>query len=776
MKDDRAKPDKSKPVKKGKTGGLSRKAAGRKTAARLEKASGRQDKSSSRQDKTALVEVKPVLAYLNRELSWLEFNDRVLEEARDKQNPFLERLKFLAITCSNLDEFFMIRVASLKDLLNAGYDRPDPSGLNPQQQLQAISLRTHLMVARQYSTYNRALVPGLVKQSIGLLAADELNEEQRVYVDNYFRSTVFPILTPMGIDAARPFPLISNKSLNLCVRIETEKNGDDQKDTEPDFAIVQVPTVIPRLVALPANSVTGSGQSFILLENVIRLFLDQLFSGVKVGPAFCFRIMRNADLDLDEEEAADLLTEIEKQLKLRQWGEVIRLEAEDDFDPTLLGKLISELDINEQDIYMINGPLDLTFLNRLYGLPGKDHLRYPEYTPQPSPMIDQPDLFAAIRKRDILLHHPYEQFDPVVELVRSAAVDPDVLAIKQTLYRVSGNSPIISYLAEAAERGKQVMVLVELKARFDEENNIHWARKLEQSGCHVIYGLVGLKTHSKITLVVRHDEDGIRRYVHLGTGNYNDQTARFYTDLGLMTCSESIGRDASAFFNMLSGYSSPQSWYKLTPAPFWLRRELEQRVDQEIRLAKSGRQARIIIKTNSLVDPDMINRLYQASDAGVQVDLLVRGICCLRPGVPGLSERITVRSIIGRFLEHSRIFYFYNDGQEDLFLSSADWMPRNLDRRVELMFPVEDPHLWQRVMQVVEIQLADTERTRLMQSDGSYIRVDRRGKPHLDCQMELCRLAVEAARIKQELPADFRFEPADSLAAIVNHDDDDLDT
>lgn len=716
-------------------------------------------------------ESSPAQAYLNRELSWLEFNDRVLEEARDKQNPFLERLKFLAITCSNLDEFFMIRVASLKDLLNAGYDRPDPSGLSPLQQLQAISGRTHQMVVRQYSTYNRALLPGLEKQGMRILKPADLTDTQNSYIEGYFRSTVFPILTPMAVDAARPFPLISNRSLNLCVRIEKEKIQAGQEKNEPDFAIVQVPAVIPRLVSLPSLT----GHDFILLEDVIRLYLDQLFSGVKAGPAFCFRIMRNADLDLDEEEAADLLTEIEKQLKMRQWGEVIRLEAEDDFDPVLLEKLVTELDIKLQDIYMISGPLDLTILNRLYALPGYDDLRYPDYQPQPSPMIDQPDLFAVIRQHDILLHHPFEAFDPVVELVRSAAVDPDVLAIKQTLYRVSGNSPIIGFLADAAERGKQVMVLVELKARFDEENNIHWARKLEQSGCHVIYGLVGLKTHSKITLVVRHDEDGIRRYVHLGTGNYNDQTARFYTDFGLMTCSESIGRDASAFFNMLSGYSAPQSWHKLTPAPFWLRRELEQRVDQEIKLAQSGRPARMVIKTNSLVDPDMISRLYRASAAGVQVDLIVRGICCLRPGVPGLSEKITVRSIIGRFLEHSRIFYFYNDGQEDLFLSSADWMPRNLDRRIELMFPVEDPANWQRVMQVIEVQLADTERTRLMQPDGSYVRVDRRGKPHLDCQQELCRLAIDAAKIKQQLPADYRFEPADSLAAMMNVDDDDLE-
>ena len=618
---------------------------------------------------------EPLPPYLNRELSWLEFNDRVLEEARDKQNPLLERLKYLAITCSNLDEFFMIRVASLKDLVNAGFDRPDPAGLNPQQQLAAISERTHQMVTRQYSTYNRALLPGLLKQEIKLLSPVDLNAEQRAFTEEYFRSTVFPILTPMAVDAARPFPLISNRTLNLCVRIE--KTGEGQEPAGPDFAIIQVPSVIPRLVQLPADS----GHEYILLEQVIRLYLDQLFSGVAIGPAGCFRIMRNADLDLDEEEAADLLKEIEKQLKMRQWGEVIRLEAEADFDETLLNWLINELDIDNQDIYQINGPLDLTFLNRLYLLADRSDLRYPVYEPQPSPLIGQPDIFAAIRQRDILLHHPYECFDPVIELVRSAAEDPEVLAIKQTLYRVSGNSPIVRHLAEAAERGKQVMVLVELKARFDEENNIHWARKLEQAGCHVIYGLVGLKTHSKITLVVRRDEDGIRRYVHLGTGNYNDQTARFYTDMGIMTCSESIGKDASAFFNMLSGYSAPQSWHKLIPAPFWLRRELERRIEQEMRLAAAGRPARMIIKTNALVDSALIDKLYQASAAGVRIDLIVRGICCLRPGVPGLSEQITVRSIIGRFLEHSRIFYFYNDGQEDLFLSSADWMPRNLDRR-----------------------------------------------------------------------------------------------
>lgn len=689
--------------------------------------------------------------YINRELSWLEFNERVLEEARDKDNPLLERLKFLVITCSNLDEFFMIRVASLKDLVFAGYDRPDPAGLTPKEQLPAIAERTHRMVERQYSTLNRSLLPALSKHSIRLLAVEELNPEQILYLGKYFRSTVFPILTPMAVDAGRPFPLIANRSLNLCVHIT-------QNLVEPgqaaDLAIVQVPAVIPRLVALPGLD----NHDFVLLEDVIKLNIDHLFSGVKIGPVSCFRIMRNADLTLDEEEATDLLKEIEKQLKMRQWGEVIRLEVESGFEPQMLERLVSYLQISDRDIYDIDGPIDLTGLNALCNLPGLPELHYTPYRPQPVPDLDVDDLFAAIRQKDIFLHHPYDSFEPVADLIHRASLDPDVLAIKQTLYRVSGNSPIIRSLAEAAESGKQVMVLVELKARFDEENNINWAKELERSGCHVIYGLVGLKTHSKITLIVRREDDGIRRYVHLGTGNYNDITARLYTDLGILTCSESIGADASAFFNMLSGYSAPAVWRKLIPAPYWLRRELENRINLEITHARAGRPARIIVKVNALVDAGMIDMLSQASQAGVKIDLIVRGICCLRPGVPGLSENISVRSIVGRFLEHSRIFYFYNDGQEDIFLSSADWMPRNLDRRVELMFPVDSTEIWQRVMDVLQVELDDTEKARLMQPDGLYVRVDRRGKLRLDSQQELCRRSMAAAAEKPE-DVDFRFEP-----------------
>ena len=687
--------------------------------------------------------------FINRELSWLEFNERVLEEARDKDNPLLERLKFLIITGSNLDEFFMVRVASLKNLVYAGYDLPDPAGLSPVEQLRLIADHTHQMVDRQYSTLNRSLLPALAKNKIRMLSIKEINLEQKTFLDKYFLSTVFPILTPMAVDAGRPFPLIANRSLNLCVHIT---QPDAEPDQPADLAIVQVPAVIPRLVALPG----AEFQDYVLLEDVIRLNISQLFSGVAIGQVSCFRIMRNADLTLDEEETTDLLKEIEKQLKMRQWGEVIRLEVEDGFDPVMQERLISYLQINQQDIYTIDGPIDLTGLNALCSLPGQSAFRYAPYLPQPIPDFDGDDLFAAIRQKDIFLHHPYESFEPIVELIRRASADPDVLAIKQTLYRVSGQSPIIKSLAEAAESGKQVMVLVELKARFDEENNINWAKALERAGCHVIYGLVGLKTHSKITLIVRREDDGIRRYVHLGTGNYNDITARLYTDMGILTCSESIGADASAFFNMLSGYSAPAVWRKLIPAPYWLRRELENHINLEIAFAKAGRPARIIVKINALVDAGMITLLSQASQAGVKVDLIVRGICCLRPGVPGLTENITVRSIIGRFLEHSRIFYFYHDGQEDLFLSSADWMPRNLDRRVELMFPVESPEIWQRVMDVLQVELDDTEKARLMQSDGSYCRVDRRGKQRLDSQQELCRRSMAAAAEKPE-EVDFRF-------------------
>ena len=651
--------------------------------------------------------------FYNRELSWLGFNYRVLSEARDKNIPLMERLKFLSITASNLDEFFMIRVASLKDMVHAKYTKKDIAGLTPKEQLEIISTGTHELVEKQYNTYNRSFLPALKHNGLTIVTQYEaLNAEQAEYVDRYFMREVYPVLTPMAVDSSRPFPLIRNKSLNIAALLMDKK----RKDTI-DFATVQVPSVLPRIVTIPSEK---EGETcIILLEQIIEKNIQKLFLNYKVLDATPYRVMRNADLTIDEDEAADLLIEIERQLKKRQWGEAIRLEVEQGIDKRLLKILKKELQIQQEDIFTIRGPLDLTFLMKVYGMDGFDHLKEEPYTPQPPKGLDMDgDLFEQIRQKDILLHHPYETFDPVVNFVRFAAKDPDVLAIKQTLYRVSSNSPIIASLAQAAENGKQVTVLVELKARFDEENNIVWARKLEKAGCHVIYGLVGLKTHSKITLVVRREEEGIRRYVHLGTGNYNDSTAKLYTDMGMFTCKRAYGEDATAVFNMLSGYSEPLSWNKLALAPTWLRTRFVELINRERDYAAMGKPARIVAKMNSLCDAGIINALYEASAAGVQIELIIRGICCLKQGVPGMSETIQVRSIVGTFLEHSRIFYFENDGSPEIYMGSADWMPRNLDKRVEILFPVEDPDLKKEIVHILHTQLADNTKAHLLQPDG----------------------------------------------------------
>ena len=679
--------------------------------------------------------------YVNRELSWLEFNYRVLSEARDKTIPLFERLKFLSITASNLDEFFMVRVASLKDMVHAKYTKPDIAGMTPQEQLDAIGVKTHELVEMQYSTYNRSLVPALKQNGLRLIDRhEELTEAEAAFVDECFMENVYPVLTPMAVDSSRPFPLIRNKSLNIAALVK-KKGGDG----ELEFAMVQVPSGLPRIIELPEH-VTGSERAVILLEEIIERNIGRLFLNYDIICSHPFRVMRNADLSIDEDEAADLLKEIEKQLKKRQWGEVIRLEIEDRADRRLLKMLKKELAVSSADIYEIGGPLDLTFLMKMYGLEGFGHLKTPGHTPQPVPaLMNDDDIFTNIQKGDILLTHPFETFEPVVEFVKRAAKDPAVLAIKQTLYRVSGNSPIIAALAEAADNGKQVSVLVELKARFDEENNIIWAKMLEKAGCHVIYGLVGLKTHSKITLVVRREEDGIRRYVHLGTGNYNDSTAKLYTDCGLFTCNPQIGEDATAVFNMLSGDSEPRGWNKLAVAPLWLRNRFLRLIERETKHAAEGKEAHIIAKMNSLCDKEIIASLYQASCAGVKIELIVRGICCLKAGVPGLSENIHVRSIVGNFLEHSRIFYFYNDGREEVYMGSADWMPRNLDRRVEIMFPVEDPALRDRLCHMLEVQLEDNVKAHILQPDGNYEKQDKRGKTLISSQDVFCAEADEAA-------------------------------
>lgn len=697
--------------------------------------------------------------YENRELSWLKFDARVLNEARDKSIPLLERLKFISITSSNLDEFFMVRVASLKDMVHAGYKKKDFAGMTAMQQLSAINRDTRELVELQYSTYNRSLLPLLKANGIRILSGhEELTEEQGAFADRFFRENVYPVLTPMAVDASRPFPLIRNKTLNIAALIR--KKGEKEENTE--FATVQVPSVLNRLVRIPEKK--EGERVFVLLEQIIERNIQQLFLNYDVICAYPYRIMRNADLTIDEDEAEDLLKEIQKQLKMRQWGEVIRLEVEERIDKRLLSFLEEELHIAKEDIYKIPGALDLTFLMKMYGLEGCDDLRYQPYKPQRVPQIvPGEDIFEEIRKGDILLHHPYQTFDPVVDFIRQASVDPDVLAIKQTLYRVSGNSPIIASLAQAAENGKQVSVLVELKARFDEENNIVWAKKLEKAGCHVIYGLVGLKTHSKIALVVRREEDGIRRYVHLGTGNYNDSTAKLYTDCGMFTCSEAIGEDATAVFNMLSGYSEPLSWNKLVIAPLWLRNKFRKLIRRETAYAREGKKAFIKAKMNSLCDQEIIAALYEASAAGVKIELVVRGICCLKVGIPGVSENISVRSIVGNFLEHSRIFYFHNDGQEEIYMGSADWMPRNLDRRVEILFPVENEALKEQVKHILEVQLMDNVKAHILQADGTYEKIDKRGKKLINSQEQFCKEAKAANPKPVSVYQDRVFIPAENV-------------
>lgn len=665
--------------------------------------------------------------YINRELSWLEFNGRVLEEGQDISNPLFERLKFISIMSSNLDEFFMVRVASLQEQVLAKFENADPSGLTPKEQLKKISIRTHKMVNDQYNCYSKSLVLALKKENIVFAKEKALSKEQEIFLEDYYKKNIYPVLTPMVVDQSRPFPLIANKSLNIAILLENK-----EKSGKSIFGTVQVPSVLNRLIELPSED---NNRYFIFLEQIIKKYIHTLFVGHNILATACYRITRNADLGFDEEGAEDLLKTIEKSIKQRKWGTCIRLEIEQGMDLKLLKTLEHSLEVSEEGIYEIVGPIDLTFLIKLTSLKGYFDLRYSTINPEKNIyFVNEEDIFKAIAKKDILLHFPYEAFDPVVEFVRKAAVDKDVLAIKQTLYRVSGKSPIVEALVQAAENGKQVTVLVELKARFDEQNNILWAKRLEQAGCHVIYGLVGLKTHCKVLLVVRKEEDGIKRYVNLSTGNYNDVTANFYTDLSLFTSNTHFGADASILFNMLSGYSQITKTYKLEVAPITMRDKFIKLINMEEQNAKKGKKARIIAKVNSLVDTEIIKSLYSASSAGVEIDLIVRGICCLKPEVTGVSDRIRVRSIVGRFLEHSRIYYFYNDGEEQVFLSSADWMERNLDKRVEVLFPLEDSESRNKVIDILEVCLRDTVKARILKNDGLYTRVDKRGKELINSQ------------------------------------------
>ncbi len=678
--------------------------------------------------------------YMNREISWLAFNQRVLGEARDRRNPLFERMKFLSISASNLDEFFMVRIASLQDMVEAGYDKPDISGMTPADQLEALFRKTHRFCRKQYEVYNDSLHPELKEQGLHIVTYRELRKKEEKFLEKYFYKNIYPVLTPMAIDSSRPFPLIKNDTLNIAALISNRANGDPTQK-EHDIATVQVPSVLDRVIRLPKQE--KKRRRVILLEQVIEHFLDVLFLNHEIISSGCYRVVRNADLSIDEEEASDLLKEIEKQLKLRQRGQVIKFEYSRGMDRKLVKYLKKQFNVREEAVYPCRGPLDLTFLAKCYGIKGFKRLKAEPYTPQINPQIRADrDIFAQIRQGDSLLHHPYESFDPVVAFIRQASEDKDVLAIKQALYRVSGHSPIIAALERAAENGKQVTVLVELKARFDEENNINWARRLEEAGVHVIYGLPGLKTHCKIALVVRREGDGIKRYVHLGTGNYNDTTARQYTDLGMFTCREEVGEDATAVFNMLSGYSEPGHWNQLILAPGWMKDRFLTLIRREKENAQAGKPARIIAKCNALCEPDIMEALYEASCAGVRIDLIIRGICCLLPGREGISENICVRSILGNYLEHARIFYFLAGGAEEVYLGSADWMPRNLSRRVEIIFPVTEGTLKKKVCHILDLQLADRRKARILQADGHYKRPEKRREDSPEAQEIFCREAI----------------------------------
>ena len=688
---------------------------------------------------------KPEYFY-NRELSWLKFNLRVLKEAMVKDTPLLERLKFIAISASNLDEFFMVRVAGLWSNFDSGVEKRDASGMSVHEQLVAISQAAHEQVRTQTKSLI-ALMAEMDAVKLHFRRVKDLSELGKDWLEEYYREVVFPVLTPMAVDASRPFPFLANKTLNLAVELI-------KADGEHSMGLIQVPSVLDRIVEVEPEG----KRTFVFLEDIIASHCHDLFKGCHILDMVSFRVTRDSDLDLEEDDSVDLMKEVEESLRKRKRGAAVRLEIFKTNNNRIKKFLEENLDVTEMEVYEINGPLDPTCFFKFIGMKGMWPWLYEPFVPQrPLELPDDSDFFAAIRENDILLHHPYESFDPVVKLVSDAADDPQVLAIKQTLYRVSGNSPIVAALARAAENGKQVTVLVELKARFDEENNILWARRLEKAGCHVIYGLVGLKTHAKIILIVRKEDNGIKRYLHLGTGNYNDSTAKLYTDLGLMTANDEFGSDASAFFNLLSGYSEPPVWNKLVMAPLGLREKIYALIDNEIAMVRAGREGHIIAKMNSLIDQPVIQKLYEASAEGVHIDLIVRGICGLRTGIEGISDNITVRSIVGRQLEHSRIFWFANGGEEQLYLSSADWMPRNLNDRVELFFPVETEEHIRRIKALLDLYLRDNVGAHMMQSNGTYRRVRNKLEP-VSAQStlyEMAQLAVTA----DKLPMEKRLQP-----------------
>lgn len=704
--------------------------------------------------------------YFNRELSWLEFNNRVLHEAIDSRTPLLERLKFMAIFSTNLDEFFMVRVAGLKQQVEANVNKLTADGRDPSQQLQDISERLRPMIRKQDQHFEEVLRGLLAEEGIYLLNYPDLNVEQRTYLKNFYEDHVFPVLTPLAVDPGHPFPYISNLSLNLAVVVQEPTTGDER------FARIKVPKVLPRFVQLPKELGVHNKQgkpalwTGIPLEQVISHHLEALFPGMTIEECYPFRITRNADIAVEEDEADDLLLAIQKELrKRRMGGSVVRMEIDQTTPDHVRGMLMREMKLEEQDVHQISGLLGLGDLISFMELPLPD-LKDKKWTPIVPPPFERyresedvdsaisveersESFFGEIRKSDLLVHHPYHSFSATVqEFIKLAAVDPKVLAIKMTLYRTSGDSPIVNALINAAEHGKQVAVLVELKARFDEENNILWARKLEKSGVHVVYGIVGLKTHTKTALVVRQEEDKIHRYVHIGTGNYNPKTAKFYTDLGLFSCRDELGADLTDLFNFLTGHSRQRSYRKLLVAPVSLRDRMIVLIQREIEKAKKGEKGHIIAKMNALVDPTIIKNLYEASQAGVKVDLIIRGICCLRPRIEGLSDNIRVISVIGRFLEHSRIFYFYNQGEEEIYIGSADWMQRNLDRRIEAVVPIDDPNIFQDLKQVLEILLSDNRQAWELQPNGHYIQRQPDEKEEVKSTHEiLMEMALQSSKV-----------------------------
>lgn len=700
-----------------------------------------------------MVDFKQPKYYVNREISWLAFNDRVLEEARDTANPLFERANFLAITQKNMDEWFMVRVASLQQQVMLGHDKVDAAGLTPKQQLDDVSAIAGQQIRDQYQVLTRSLLPALKREGLTLLKPEQLSKTQHNFLKHFFEQEILPVLTPMAVDSTRPFPFLANDTLNIGVRLK--KSGEK---SEKYLAFLQVPETFTRVIALPEE------QQAILLEDVVQMFLAALFPGYTIKESMVFHILRDMELDVaDDEDTPNILQEVQSKLQERERGRIIRVILSSTASKAFTAKLVKLLHVDEQRVYAVNGPIDLTFLNVWLKNNVNAQLKFLPFKGFNNPDLAPSRIFESIRAKDYLLHHPYDSFQSVLSFIQTAAQDDQVLAIKMTLYRVSGKSPIIKALGLAAQRGNQVTVLVEIKARFDEENNVHWARELEKQGVHVVYGLRGLKTHAKVTLIVRREEGDIRRYIHLGTGNYNDVTANFYTDLGLLTSDAELGADVASIFNILTGYSDPGYFHQLHMSPDGIREFIYEQIDREIANAKAGKPAGIKMKFNSLSDERMVKHLYEASHAGVPIHLIVRGITILKVGISDVSETISVHSIVGRFLEHSRIYSFENDGNPKVYLSSADLMTRNLDRRVELLFPLKDDKLRDKVLEIFETMWQDNVKTRVLQADGQYEKKDRRGVARLNAQETFIEAAVRQTdqELKQQKLTEMtqRFEP-----------------